>query len=75
MDFDLSAEHELFRDTVRAFAVDRVGPVAEEIDREGRFPYEIVDDHSLLTDPDEPRPPTISGTIVQMRVVVDTSVL
>ncbi len=42
MDFDLSSEHELLRDTVRAFAVDRVAPVAEEIDREARFPYEIV---------------------------------
>ena len=42
MDFDLSSEHELFRDTVRAFAVDRVGPVAEELDRESRFPYELV---------------------------------
>ncbi len=42
MDFDLSSEHELFRDTVRAFAVDRVAPVAEELDRESRFPYELV---------------------------------
>ena len=42
MDFDLSSEHELFRDTVRAFAVDRVSPLAEELDREGRFPYELV---------------------------------
>ena len=42
MDLDLSSEHELFRDTVRAFAVDRVAPVAEELDREGRFPYELV---------------------------------
>ena len=42
MDFDLSPEHELFRDTVRAFAVERVAPVAEELDRESRFPYELV---------------------------------
>ena len=42
MDFDLSSEHELFRATVRAFAVDRVGPMAEELDREARFPYELV---------------------------------
>jgi len=42
VDFDLSSEHELFRDTVRAFAVDRVAPVAEELDRESRFPYELV---------------------------------
>ncbi|MCY7304289.1 MAG: acyl-CoA dehydrogenase family protein [Thermoleophilia bacterium] len=48
MDFDLSSEHELFRDTVRAFAVDRVSPVAEELDREGRFPYEIVEEMAAL---------------------------
>jgi short/branched chain acyl-CoA dehydrogenase len=42
VDLDLSSEHELFRETVRGFAVDRVAPVAEEIDREARFPYELV---------------------------------
>jgi short/branched chain acyl-CoA dehydrogenase len=42
VDLDLSSEHELFRDTVRAFAVDRVAPVAEELDGEGRFPYDLV---------------------------------
>ena len=42
MHLDLSPEHELFRDTVRAFAVERVAPVAEELDRESRFPYELV---------------------------------
>ncbi len=48
MDLDLSPEHELFRDTVRAFAVDRVAPVAEELDREARFPYELVTEMSAL---------------------------
>ena len=42
MNFDLSEEHELVRRTVREFAVDRVAPVAEELDREHRFPYELV---------------------------------
>jgi short-chain 2-methylacyl-CoA dehydrogenase len=42
MDLDLTAEQELVRDTVRQFARDRVGPVAEELDRESRFPYELV---------------------------------
>jgi len=42
VDLDLSPEHELFRDTVRAFAVERVAPVAEELDREARFPYDLV---------------------------------
>jgi alkylation response protein AidB-like acyl-CoA dehydrogenase len=42
VDLDLSPEHELLRETVRSFAEERVGPVAEELDREHRFPYELV---------------------------------
>ncbi len=42
MNFDLSKEHELIRDTVREFAQGRVAPLAEELDREQRFPYELV---------------------------------
>ena len=42
MNFDLSPEHELVRSTVRKFAEERVAPVAEELDREHRFPYELV---------------------------------
>jgi short-chain 2-methylacyl-CoA dehydrogenase len=42
VDFDLSQEHELVRQTVREFAVDRVAPLAEDLDRESRFPYELV---------------------------------
>ncbi len=42
MNFDLDSEHELVRKTVRDFAEQRVAPVAEELDRESRFPYELV---------------------------------
>ena len=42
MNFDLSDEHELIRRTVRDFAVERAAPVAEELDREHRFPYDLV---------------------------------
>lgn len=42
LDFDLGEEHVLLRDTVRRFALDRVAPAAEELDREKRFPYELV---------------------------------
>jgi short/branched chain acyl-CoA dehydrogenase len=42
MNFDLSEEHELLRSTVRDFAEKRIAPVAEELDREHRFPYDIV---------------------------------
>jgi short-chain 2-methylacyl-CoA dehydrogenase len=42
VDFDLSTQHQLVRDTVRDFAQGEVAPVAEELDREKRFPYDIV---------------------------------
>ena len=42
MDLDLSPEHELIRSTVREFGEQRVAPVAEQLDREKRFPYELV---------------------------------
>jgi len=42
MNFDLDPEHELLRDTVRQFALEKIAPVAEELDREKRFPYELV---------------------------------
>src|SRR5436305_1314411 len=42
MDFELGDEHRLIQRTVREFAVGEVAPVAEELDREKRFPYEIV---------------------------------
>ena len=42
MDLDLAPEHELIRSTVREFAEQRVAPVAEELDREERFPYDLV---------------------------------
>ena len=43
MNFELSDEQKLLRDTVREFALAEVKPVAEELDREKRFPYEIVE--------------------------------
>jgi len=42
MDFDFGDEHRLIQRTVRDFAAQEVAPVAEELDREKRFPYEIV---------------------------------
>ncbi|HXF98471.1 MAG TPA: acyl-CoA dehydrogenase family protein [Gaiellaceae bacterium] len=42
MDLDLTTEQELVRDTVRRFAQERVAPVAAELDRDARFPYELV---------------------------------
>ena len=43
MNFELSDDHQLLRQTVRDFAEERIAPVAEELDREHRFPYDIVE--------------------------------
>jgi short-chain 2-methylacyl-CoA dehydrogenase len=48
VNLDLTQEHELVRSTVRDFAERRVAPVAEELDREGRFPYELVSELAEL---------------------------
>jgi len=48
VDFDLTPEQELLRETVRTFARERVGPVAAELDRENRFPYELVSELAEL---------------------------
>jgi short/branched chain acyl-CoA dehydrogenase len=48
MDLDLTDEQQLIRDTVRSFARERVAPVAEELDRDSRFPLEIVREMSEL---------------------------
>jgi alkylation response protein AidB-like acyl-CoA dehydrogenase len=42
LSYALSDEHELLRSTVREFAETQVAPVAEELDRTGTFPYDIV---------------------------------
>jgi short/branched chain acyl-CoA dehydrogenase len=42
VNYELTDEQELIRSTVREFAESRVAPVAEELDREARFPYELV---------------------------------
>ncbi|HEV7996829.1 MAG TPA: isovaleryl-CoA dehydrogenase [Stellaceae bacterium] len=41
LDFDLGPEIDMLRATVRAFAEDRVVPLAAEIDRTDRFPVEL----------------------------------
>jgi short/branched chain acyl-CoA dehydrogenase len=42
MNFDLSDEQKAIQALCRDFARDVVAPAAEELDREARFPYEIV---------------------------------
>ena len=42
MDFDLGDEQRLLQSTVREFAREEIAPVAEALDRDKRFPYDIV---------------------------------
>jgi butyryl-CoA dehydrogenase len=42
MDLELTPEQKLIRDTARDFATNEIAPKAAEIDREHRFPREIV---------------------------------
>jgi alkylation response protein AidB-like acyl-CoA dehydrogenase len=42
MDFELSAEQRLLRDTLRAFVDEQIRPVAQEWEASGRYPEEIV---------------------------------
>ena len=48
MNYELTDEQELLRRTVRDFAESRVAPLAEELDREERFPYELVSELAEL---------------------------
>ena len=41
MDFDLTEEQRMFRQTVREFAETEIAPRVEELDKLGEFPYEI----------------------------------
>jgi alkylation response protein AidB-like acyl-CoA dehydrogenase len=42
VDFDLTEEHKMIRDMCRSFSHDVIAPQAEEIERTGRYPYDII---------------------------------
>ena len=42
MDFALNPQHEEIRRTVRDFAEREIVPVADELERKGEFPHEII---------------------------------
>jgi short/branched chain acyl-CoA dehydrogenase len=48
VNYELTEEQGLLRRTVRDFAESRVAPVAAELDRESRFPYELVGEMAEL---------------------------
>ncbi|MBW1781218.1 MAG: acyl-CoA dehydrogenase family protein [Deltaproteobacteria bacterium] len=42
MDFDLTEEHKMIRDMCREFTTEVIVPRAEEIERSGEYPYDII---------------------------------
>src|ERR1022692_3350067 len=61
MNFDLTDEQELVRDTVREFAAADVAPIAAEIDREHRFPVELLPKMADLSLLGVPYPEEVGG--------------
>lgn len=43
MDFNPSLKHNVVRNTVREFAEAELAPIAADIDREARFPWEVIE--------------------------------
>ncbi len=62
MDFALSPQHTDIRRTVREFATGRIGPVADELERRGEFPMEIIREAAALGLLGVPFPEEIGGT-------------
>jgi butyryl-CoA dehydrogenase len=62
MDFALSAQHEEIRRTVRDFADGRIAPVADELERRGEFPHEIIREAAGLGLLGVPYPENVGGT-------------
>src|SRR6187402_2698747 len=62
MDFALSPQHEEIRRTVRDFAERRIAPVADELERKGEFPMDIIREAGELGLLGVPYPEDIGGS-------------
>src|SRR5687767_12499486 len=62
MDFALSPQHEEIRRTVREFADRRISPVADELERKGEFPHDVIREAADLGLLGVPYPEEIGGT-------------
>ena len=62
MDFALSSQHAEIRRTVRDFAQGRIAPVADEMERTGEFPHEIIREAADLGLLGVPYPEEVGGT-------------
>ena len=61
MDFTLPDEHEMIQDVVRDFAETEIGPIAQEIEEEHRFPEEVFDELGELDLMGVPAPKEYGG--------------
>jgi short-chain 2-methylacyl-CoA dehydrogenase len=74
MHFDLPDDDRLLQQTVRDFADQEIAPVAEELDHEKRFPYEIVTKMGALGWMGIPFPEAVGGaggTTLQYALAVE----
>ena len=62
MDFALSPQHAEIQRTVRDFAERRIVPVADDLERKGEFPHEIIREAAALGLLGVPYPEEIGGT-------------
>ncbi|PSQ18511.1 acyl-CoA dehydrogenase [Halobacteriales archaeon QS_8_69_73] len=61
MDFTLPDEHEMIQDVVRDFAETEIGPIAQEIEEEHRFPEEVFEELGELDLMGVPAPKECGG--------------
>ena len=61
MDFELTDEQELIREAVREFAATEVAPIAAEVDRDHRFPAELIPKLAELNLMGMPYPEKVGG--------------
>ena len=62
MDFALSPQHQEIRRTVRDFAEREIVPVADELERRGEFPHDIIKRAASLGLLGVPYPESVGGT-------------
>lgn len=62
MDFALSPQHEEIRRSVRDFAEREIAPIADEMERKGEFPHEVIRKAAALGLLGVPYPEAVGGT-------------
>ena len=74
MDIRLNEEQLMIRETVRDLARDRIAPRAAEIDRNGEFPWDIVElfrEHDLFALPFPPEFGGLSGSALTLNIAIE----